>query len=160
MNTMVIFYVIWAVWLLSEIILNILLRSGKKDQKGQDKGTFSIIWIAIALANSSGIIIAAKFDFAFSDHLIIAYIGLLLIIAGMIIRLYSIYSLGRLFTVNVTIREDHKIKQDGIYRLVRHPSYSGSILSFIGFGMSLNNWLSLAIIFIFVTVAMLIRIRI
>ena len=64
------------------------------------------------------------------------------------------------FTVDVTIRDDHKIKKDGLYRLIRHPSYSGSILSFIGFGISLNNWISLFIISLPVIFAMIHRIKV
>jgi protein-S-isoprenylcysteine O-methyltransferase Ste14 len=35
----------------------------------------------------------------------------------------------------------------------------GSLLSFLGFGVSLNNWASLGIIFVLVTIAILLRIR-
>jgi protein-S-isoprenylcysteine O-methyltransferase Ste14 len=90
----------------------------------------------------------------------IPYLGLFLIAVGMIFRFISIWTLGRLFTVDVTIRDDHKIQKDGVYRLIRHPSYSGSILSFIGFGISLNNWISLIVISIPVIFAMLNRIKI
>jgi len=48
----------------------------------------------------------------------------------------------------VTIRKDHHIKKDGLYGILRHPSYAGSLLSFLGFGLSVNNWLALAIVFI------------
>jgi protein-S-isoprenylcysteine O-methyltransferase Ste14 len=78
----------------------------------------------------------------------------------MIIRFIAIYSLGRFFTVDLTIKDNHKIKKDGLYRLLRHPSYSGSLLSFLGYGLSLNDWISLIVIFIPVTIAFLYRIRI
>ncbi|HZX63206.1 MAG TPA: isoprenylcysteine carboxylmethyltransferase family protein, partial [Bacteroidales bacterium] len=95
-----------------------------------------------------------------SNVLFIPYLGLILIILGMILRFISVWSLGRLFTVDITIRDNHKIKKDGVYRIIRHPSYSGSLLSFIGFGISLNNWISLIIISILLTIAMLYRIKI
>jgi protein-S-isoprenylcysteine O-methyltransferase Ste14 len=60
----------------------------------------------------------------------------------------------------VTIRDNHQIKKDGLYKVIRHPAYSGSILSFIGFGISLNNWISLIIITILIVSAMLYRISI
>jgi protein-S-isoprenylcysteine O-methyltransferase Ste14 len=68
--------------------------------------------------------------------------------------------LGRLFTVDVTIRDNHQIKKDGVYRFIRHPSYSGSLLSFIGFGISLNNWLSLISVIALITIALVRRISI
>jgi len=74
-------------------------------------------------------------------------IGLIIITIGIIIRVISIKQLGRFFTVNVTIRKDHQLIQNGFYKYIRHPSYTGSLLSFLGFGFSLNNWLSLILVF-------------
>lgn len=90
----------------------------------------------------------------------IQYIGLGIIISGMVFRFFAIRSLGRLFTVDVTIREDHKLKKNGLYRVIRHPSYFGSLLSFTGFGISLNNWISLIILICFISAAFLYRIKI
>jgi protein-S-isoprenylcysteine O-methyltransferase Ste14 len=56
--------------------------------------------------------------------------------------------LGRFFTVNVTIRIDHQLIQSGFYKYLRHPSYTGALLSFLGLGLSLNNWFSLVIVFL------------
>ena len=61
-------------------------------------------------------------------------------------RIIVIRSLGREFTSDVTIRENHQLKTSGFYQFVRHPSYAFSLLSFIGFGLSLNNWVSLLLI--------------
>jgi protein-S-isoprenylcysteine O-methyltransferase Ste14 len=136
------------------------LKSGKNDKKDQDKGSIRMIWIMIGLGNSLGIISCLFLRFPISNLIIVPYIGLFLILIGMALRFISIWSLGRLFTVDVTIRDDHTVKKDGVYRLIRHPSYLGSLISFIGFGISLNNWISLLIIGILITIAMLYRIKI
>ena len=159
-TTMLIFRIIWITWLSSEVLLNVLIRSNKKDKKGNDKGSLALIWIAIAVAIFLAINISNNHRIPISNTLIIYYIGLAIIVIGMIFRFIAIFSLGRLFTVDVTIRKDHKIKKDGIYRIVRHPSYMGSLLSFAGFGISLNSWLSLAIIVILITAAFIYRIRV
>ncbi len=154
------FIIIWSIWFLSEIFLNRLFRSGGNDKRDQDRGTMRVIWITIGIANSLGIIIALFVNLPISSHIIVLYSGLLIITLGMFFRFYSIVSLGKLFTVDVTIRKNHRLKQDGVYRFIRHPSYLGSIVSFLGFGISLNNWISLIIIVVMVTVAMLNRIRV
>ena len=154
------FIIIWSLWFLSEILLNRLFRSSGDDKKDLDRGTMRIIWITIGVANSLGIICVFYVKLPISSIIIIPYLGLVLITFGILFRFYSILSLGKFFTVDVTIRKNHKVKKDGIYRFIRHPSYLGSILSFIGFGISLNNWISLIIISIMVTLAMLNRIRI
>jgi protein-S-isoprenylcysteine O-methyltransferase Ste14 len=157
---MIVFIIIWSIWFLSEILLNRFLRSGKEADKNQDKGSIRIIWIVIGVANNLGILAAIFIRFPISGCIWVPYVGLLLIVLGMIFRFIAVLTLGRLFTVDVTIQENHKIKKDGIYRLIRHPSYTGSILSFLGFGLSLNNWISLTIIVVPVFCAFIYRIRI
>ena len=157
---MIISYSIWAAWLLSELLLNRLLRSGGTDKKDRDQGSLRIIWLTIGVANTAGVLSAFYLKAPVSNSPLINGIGLSIIALGVIIRFFSIWSLGRFFTVDVTIRKDHKLKTDGIYGLLRHPSYSGSILSFIGLGFSLNNWISVLAISIPVTIAMLYRINI
>jgi protein-S-isoprenylcysteine O-methyltransferase Ste14 len=157
---MMIFIIIWSIWFISEIILNRLFHSKNDDKKNMDKGTIRIIWITIGIANSLGILAAIFIKSPISSNVLIPYFGLFLIASGMIFRFISILSLGKFFTVDVTIRKDHKIKKDGLYRLIRHPSYTGSILSFIGFGISLDNWISLLIISLPVIFAMLHRIKV
>jgi protein-S-isoprenylcysteine O-methyltransferase Ste14 len=66
--------------------------------------------------------------------------------------------LGRFFTRSVMIREDHRVITGGPYRLLRHPAYSGTLLTGLGFGVMLGSWLSIAIMFIGVLVALLPRI--
>jgi protein-S-isoprenylcysteine O-methyltransferase Ste14 len=157
---MIVFIIIWVIWFGSEIFLNRVFHSGGQDLKGQDRGTMALIWITIGVANSLGILAVIFIDLTVSISFILPLIGLVLIVSGMMIRFISVGSLGRFFTVDVTLREDHKIKKDGIYKYIRHPSYLGSLISFLGFGLSLNNWISLAIVFVPVTIAMIIRINV
>jgi protein-S-isoprenylcysteine O-methyltransferase Ste14 len=157
---MIIFKIIWAIWCTSEILLNRLIRSGSGDKKNQDKGSLGFMWIMIALAIASGIIISVFIRLPIGNQQWIPYIGLVVILVGMLLRFMSIWTLGRFFTVDVTIRDNHMIKKDGLYKFIRHPSYSGSLLSFAGFGISLNNWLSLIAIVILTMIAFLYRIMI
>jgi protein-S-isoprenylcysteine O-methyltransferase Ste14 len=152
--------IVWALWFISEIALNRLLRSNRSDEKDKDKNTIRIIWITIGLAITIGSYASSSWVFPISHNNLIQYSGLIVIIIGMIFRFYAIWSLGRLFTVDVTIRKNHTIKNDGIYKIIRHPSYLGLIISFLGLGLSLNNWVGLLIIVIPVTIAMIYRIKI
>ena len=157
---MVTFIVIWSIWFASEILLARLMRSGTNDKKKQDKGSIVFIWVMIALAISMGIMFSINNRFYISNQQLIPYIGIITIVVGMVFRFISIWTLGRLFTVDVTIRDNHTIKKNGIYSIVRHPSYLGSLVSFIGFGISLNSWLSLMAIAVLMTIAFIYRIKI
>jgi protein-S-isoprenylcysteine O-methyltransferase Ste14 len=157
---MIPFIIIWSLWFISELLLNVLFRSANSNKDSQDKGSMRIIWITIGIAINLGIIISIFSKFPVSKLMITPYLGLLLITAGMIFRFFAVWSLGKFFTVDITIQENHEIIDKGVYKIVRHPSYLGSLVSFIGFGISLNNWISLIIIVIPITIAFIHRIKI
>jgi protein-S-isoprenylcysteine O-methyltransferase len=69
--------------------------------------------------------------------------GIALMLAGLAFRWYSIRELGRFFTRDVATRPGQTVVESGPYRLIRHPSYSGSLLMFLGTGFAMTNWASL-----------------
>lgn len=134
------------------------MRSGSGDRKKQDKGSLWLIWITIAVSIFAALFIAANTYALISNAKFLPYTGILIIVSGMFLRFFAIRSLGKFFTVDITIREKHELKTDGLYKLLRHPSYSGSLISFMGFGLSLNNWLSLLTVTSFIFAAFAYRI--
>lgn len=143
-----IFYALMVLWFFSEIIYKKFLGSKQHDKKGKDKSSLNILWVIIILSVIMANIVRYSLVFPIADSVLIYYAGALLIALGIILRLLIIKNLGKYFTVDVTIKQDHKIKKDGFYRLIRHPSYATSLLTFLGFGLYLNNWLSLIAAFI------------
>jgi protein-S-isoprenylcysteine O-methyltransferase Ste14 len=61
------------------------------------------------------------------------YFGPFLFFAGSILRLAAVFVLGRRFSGLVAIQPGHQLKTDGLYRYIRHPSYTGLIASMIGY---------------------------
>ncbi len=57
------------------------------------------------------------------------YLGLSLIVLGIIIRQYSILILGRYFTLSVKVASDQKVVSKGPYKYIRHPSYLGILVT-------------------------------
>jgi protein-S-isoprenylcysteine O-methyltransferase len=88
------------------------------------------------------------------------WVGLVLILLGQGLRWTAILTLKKFFTVDLNIASDHQLVRRGVYRYLRHPSYAGSLLSFLGLGLAFSNWLSILVIVIPITVALLYRIRI
>ncbi|NOX66807.1 MAG: isoprenylcysteine carboxylmethyltransferase family protein [Chlorobi bacterium] len=155
-----IFTITYGIWFLSEIIINRLLRSKETDKPNVDKGSIYLIWVIIFVSIFTAVFVTNKYYVPLLKNSNIEYFGLLLIYTGIIFRLLIIRSLGHFFTVDVTIKQNHKIKKDGFYKHLRHPSYSASLLSFIGFGITLNNLISLTLVFILILTAFIIRIKI
>lgn len=142
------FYVIMTIWFLSEILYKRLLASGKTDQKGKDQSTLNMLWVVIILSIIMAQVVKFNLVFPITDSILIYYISAFLVTLGIVLRFFIIRNLGKYFTVDVTIRENHQIKKDGFYKLIRHPSYAASLLTFLGFGLYLNNWLSLIVAFL------------
>jgi protein-S-isoprenylcysteine O-methyltransferase Ste14 len=154
-----IFPIVWVVWFLSEVLLNRLFRSQNPGAKDADKQSLRLIWIAITVAISAGVYLSFIVSAPISSGSWLGYAGLLVIVAGIVIRFVSIRTLGKYFTVDLSIYDEHRLVMEGLYKYIRHPSYSGSLLSFFGLGLSLNNWISLVVICIPVFLAFLYRIR-
>jgi protein-S-isoprenylcysteine O-methyltransferase Ste14 len=73
------------------------------------------------------------------------YLGLLLFVIGSIIRLAAVFALGHRFSGLVAVQPNHKLKTDGIYKHVRHPSYTGLILAMIGWVLIFRSTIGLAL---------------
>ena len=143
----------------SEIILGIVRRSGSADQC-RDRHSLRILWLVICVSIAGSIIAANSFRFASFRSREIFIAGLILFAAGIVIRWYSIIHLGRFFTVDVSIAAGHRIIDTGPYRYVRHPSYSGALLAFVGFGLCVGNWISFLVLLVPITAAFLWRIHV
>jgi len=155
-----IFNIVWICWLLSEIFLNRLNRSNKSDSREMDKSSLLIIWVSIIVSISFGVLAVYYLPVPISNTVIIGYLGLVLIIGGMVVRFIAIRTLGRFFTVNLALHNNHSLIKTGLYKYIRHPSYTGSLLSFLGLGFSLNNWSSVVIISIPVLFSFIYRINV
>ena len=71
--------------------------------------------------------------------------GLVLIWGGIALRVWAVRTLGPLFRTVVVIQDKHQLIIAGPYRLLRHPSYAGSLLTLAGIGLALGSWLSLLV---------------
>lgn len=85
----------------------------------------------------------------------VRWLGLAMYVGGNAIIILSLRTLGKNYSVYVTIQEQHQLVQSGMYRLVRHPIYLGNLLSWPGVCLVFRSWLvlpTLAFFLIFVTV--------
>jgi len=75
----------------------------------------------------------------------ILWIGIGVMLLGLILRHWSIVSLGKFFRTTIELQKGQKVIDNGPYRHIRHPSYAGIILFFIGYGIVSKDWLSLGV---------------
>lgn len=97
---------------------------------------FVSITIAFSFANS-GIGILPDWIF---------YLGIVMMLLGIFVREWAVVTLRRYFSYSVRVREDHKVVQNGPYGVVRHPAYTGSMLTIIGLGVALRSWVGVLVL--------------
>jgi protein-S-isoprenylcysteine O-methyltransferase len=148
-------------YFMSEWALIIFKRAKSGAGSSKDRGSFGVlfivIWISVALAYEVQFTVPQT---GWPPLPWVGYLGVAVLLAGGAIRWYSIIFLGRFFTVNVAIAADHQLIDSGPYRRVRHPSYTGALLTFLGLGICMQNWASLLILMTGTTAAFLYRMRV
>jgi protein-S-isoprenylcysteine O-methyltransferase Ste14 len=159
MNLSYLIISISCIWCISEIALAVAKRSRSGPGDSIDKSSFKFLWITIACAITAGVLLGSRqiglISF-FGPWLSI--MGIILIGLGLIIRWIAILTLKKYFTVDIAVQPDQRIIQTGLYKYIRHPSYTGSLLSFLGLGLSFSNWFATLAIFIPVFLAFYYRI--
>jgi protein-S-isoprenylcysteine O-methyltransferase Ste14 len=156
--------VLWiaiALYPVSEIALTIFKRSKTPAGESQDQGSQRLIWIAVVLGVAAAVaaewIPVTRLDW---PDRIVRPVALVLILAGLAIRWWAIITLGRHFTTDVATQHQQPVIRTGPYRFVRHPSYTGELVVFVGIGVFMANWLSIIVLLAPITLAMFNRVRI
>jgi protein-S-isoprenylcysteine O-methyltransferase Ste14 len=87
-------------------------------------------------------------------------LGLAIAVAGLILRGWSIKTLGDYFTFTVMVSSDQPVIKAGPYRALRHPGYTGILLACAGIGLASANWVGLAGAALVPLALLLVRIRV
>lgn len=151
--------IVIALFPLSEISLAFLRRSRGVAMKREDRGSLRLLWLCILI----GVILAFLAQGVSSARLplsarVVRIVALALMTTGLALRWTAILTLGRFFTVDVAIHPDHAVVESGLYRYMRHPSYTGLLVAFLGFGLSFSNWLSLVVLLLPISLGVLYRV--
>jgi protein-S-isoprenylcysteine O-methyltransferase len=146
---------------LSEIALGIRKRAGRVHAESRDAGTLRLVWFAIAIAIVGSMltrdrVALGRFELGPALHVA----ALALLAAGIGLRWWAIFVLGRFFTVDVAIHADHHVVASGPYALLRHPSYTGALLAFVAIGLTYGSWPALAVLIVPILAALIVRIRV
>jgi protein-S-isoprenylcysteine O-methyltransferase len=146
---------------ISEVVLSVLRRSQRGAATAADRSTLRLLWITIGIsvtlaAVAMTVLPAAGFHLPAWGRIA----AVAIFIAGLALRWWSIRILGRWFTVDVAIAQDHRLVTEGPYAVLRHPSYAGMLLAFLGLGLTYQNVLSLLLITLPVAAALARRIAV
>lgn len=146
----------------SELTLSIVKRSRRAEGATKaDRGSIHALWILITLAITSAIAASSlpAGRMGLTPGMIRA-VALVFLVGGLAVRWWAVITLGKFFTVDVATHRDHTLVDTGPFRFVRHPSYTGLLSAFFGFGLSLGSWISLALMMTPILLAFAYRMRI
>ena len=69
----------------------------------------------------------------------VRWLGVVLFAAGGVLRMWPVFVLGRRFGGLVAIQPGHALVTDGIYGIIRNPSYLGFIINTLGWGLAFRS---------------------
>ena len=138
-----------------------LRRGGGTGVTTSDRGSMLVLWFVIGSSIGMAFWAAAAYaSTAIHAGPWLRAVSLALLATGLLVRITAIYTLGRSFTANVSIHATQTLHRSGLFRYLRHPSYTGMLLIFLALGLRLQNWLSLAIVLVPPFAALLYRIHV
>ncbi len=158
-----IFIVACLVWLVPELIVmpRQMAKVSRQEASVQDRSSLGILiglqWVGLTV----DFLLAWRLPSAAIPWQWIALLaGVAFILLGVALRWYSIRTLGQYFTRDVAVSADQQLVQHGPYRWVRHPAYSGTILTMLGVGLGIANWAGLACLLICIFLGHLYRVSV
>ena len=143
-----------------EVFMNLRQRRKNNATTMNDKGSLWLLYGLITLGYALSFSIGATKTGRVHHWDTFFAIGMVLVVIGFTIRMYSILTLSQYFTYSVAKVENHKIISTGPYKFIRHPGYLGQCIIFMGISISISNWLSILLMMIPVTLGYLYRIKV
>ncbi|WP_037500521.1 methyltransferase family protein [Sphingomonas jaspsi] len=160
MMQLIAIYLLLAVWGASEIIV---FRSDRQAGRGQRQDGYSRPLIFLAMNVAITLSMTATFMHWWrlpGEWWTWWLAGSTLVAAGIGFRSRAVRHLGRHFRTHVTIMDDHELIEDGPYRRVRHPSYTGMLVSCIGLGVAMGNMAAILLLTLLPMAGLANRIRV
>jgi protein-S-isoprenylcysteine O-methyltransferase Ste14 len=129
-----------AIWIAFEIWLIVRDRINGKGKPQQDRGTlyFNFIAIILALTVAGFLNGTATYFFPGGRTYLGFWIGIAIMLAGFALRIWAAATLGGSFRTTVETHTNQAVVENGPYKRIRHPSYTGLLLLCIGDGISLQ----------------------
>jgi protein-S-isoprenylcysteine O-methyltransferase len=135
---------LWIVVFVS-ILANILqpaYRPFEGSRTPEDRGTAAQILWTVYLTQAAALVelvlrrrVVLPFDLT-------TWVAFSAMIAGLALRTWAVALLGRWFTWNVTVQAGQELVTGGPYRAIRHPSYTGALITFVASCVLLRSWVA------------------
>jgi protein-S-isoprenylcysteine O-methyltransferase Ste14 len=152
--------------IISFIAIEGRLRKGEKARSLEggefDRGSTTLIGASFGIAILV-LLVASLLDYLRNgevpDNELVGWIGIILILAGLALRVWAALTLGEFYTRTLLITDRQRVVESGPYRLIRHPGYLGDIILWGGAALATANWIAIVLIIPLMVAAYTYRIR-
>ena len=100
---------------------------------------------ALGFASAYFLALTDRLDFLTFGGEGVRWLGVAIYAVGGILRLAPVFVLGRRFSGLVAIQPGHRLVTDGIYGVIRHPSYLGLLVTMVGWSLAFRAGVGLVI---------------
>jgi protein-S-isoprenylcysteine O-methyltransferase Ste14 len=156
-----IFWATFLLWMILELIASRTKRSGDRSH-ARDRGSYGLIVALLFVGLTLDSVLSARLPQAAIvwRRELVFFSGIGLMLAGIAFRWWAIAVLGKSFTFDVAVQSGQKVVDSGPYRYIRHPSYTGTLLTQLGIGLALGNWAGMLALLVCVAIAYAYRISV
>jgi protein-S-isoprenylcysteine O-methyltransferase len=150
--------VVLAVLLTDEILPRVMGVHNAWLDRSRDRGSFVAIYLSSIVGFAVGIICRYR-----NIGIVPAWlqaVGIAIIVLGGILREWAVFLLGRHFSRTVTIQPDQPLITTGPYRWLRHPAYTGMLLTDAAILLGLGTWVGALVMLVLMLIPTLYRIRV
>jgi protein-S-isoprenylcysteine O-methyltransferase Ste14 len=150
--------VILAALLADEFVPRLAGGKGISFGSGRDRGSF----LVISLTGLAGLALGMFLRY-WNIGVVpfwVQILGLVLLIAGTVLREWAIVTLGRFFARTVQIEQGHRLITSGPFRWIRHPAYTGMLIMDASILLALGTWVGALVMLALMLLAALYRIRV
>ena len=143
----IIFWVAMGGW--GGLEIRLAVRRGGRDT-GEDAGSIRWSFGATVAGLLGALVTDALLPEVVAEDRHAPYLltGAGVVLSGVLLRIWAVRTLGRFFTYQVMTTDDQIVVTNGPYRFVRHPSYTGLLVSCFGAGIATANPLSLLVVIV------------
>jgi protein-S-isoprenylcysteine O-methyltransferase Ste14 len=161
MSLSIVWLACYCLWVASEIFIGIVTRTRKSSGNVRDRGTMILLWMVLFTSITAGIWFSGAQGTNLPNGMHwLNLASLFVLLAGLALRWWAIVSLGKSFSSNVAIHATQRVLKTGLYRWMRHPSYTGLLLCIFAVALHTRNWISFLIIIFPCSAAVLYRIHV
>ncbi len=160
MRGQTLFFVVVSAWVAVDAFIIFAFHTRYK-QPAVERFSKYILAVSIATGMLLGPLTSETPKGAWLEPIVLhGFMGIPMILTGVFLRLIAVRQLGKAFSTDIPARQDLGLRTEGLYRLVRHPAYTGELLCFLRVSLAYSHLYSSIIAVVIPITGLLYRVRI